>query len=63
MGDLTYGADHTIADRLEIHRPWLHARKLSFTHPITGEQLEFFSEYPADLTRSLAALEQNSRQN
>ena len=63
VGDLTYGADHTIADRLEIHRPWLHARKLSFTHPITGEQLEFFSEYPADLTRSLAALEQNSRQN
>ena len=63
VGDLTYGADHTIADRLEIHRPWLHARKLSFTHPITGERLEFFSEYPADLTRSLAALEQNSRQN
>ena len=63
VGDLTYGADHTIADRLEIHRQWLHDRKLSFTHPITGERLEFFSEYPADLTRSLAALEQNSRQN
>ena len=26
VGDLTYGADHTIADRLNIHRPWLHAR-------------------------------------
>ncbi|MEJ0014754.1 MAG: RluA family pseudouridine synthase [Actinomycetota bacterium] len=63
VGDLTYGADHTIADRLNIHRPWLHARELKLTHPITGEQLAFFSEYPPDLTRSLASLEQNSRQN
>ena len=62
VGDLTYGADHTIADRLEIHRPWLHARQLAFTHPITGAALEFFSEYPADLTRSLVILE-NQQQN
>lgn len=61
VGDLTYGADHTIADRLEIHRPWLHARELKFTHPITGEALEFFSEYPADLTRSLAILEKQAQ--
>jgi len=61
VGDLTYGADHTIADRLEIHRPWLHARKLAFTHPITGEPLEFFSEYPSDLTRSLAILEKQQQ--
>ena len=63
VGDLTYGADHTIADRLHIHRPWLHARELKFTHPITGEHLAFSCEYPEDLTRSLAQLEQNSIQN
>lgn len=57
VGDLTYGADHTIGDRLDIHRPWLHARKLNFLHPISGASLEFFSEYPEDLTRSLAILE------
>ena len=58
-GDITYGADHTIAERLQISRPWLHARKLSFQHPVTGELLEFFSDYPEDLTRSLAILSGN----
>ena len=33
VGDMTYGADHTIAERLEIVRPWLHARELKFIHP------------------------------
>jgi 23S rRNA pseudouridine1911/1915/1917 synthase len=63
VGDLTYGADHTIADRLNIHRPWLHARELKFTHPKTGEHLAFAIDYPEDLTRSLNQLEQNSHQN
>lgn len=62
VGDLTYGADHTIADRLNVHRPWLHARELRLTHPVSGEQLAFLSEYPQDLTRSLADLELNTRQ-
>lgn len=63
VGDLTYGADHTIADRLKICRPWLHARELKFTHPITGEHMAFACEYPEDLTRSLAQLEQINRQS
>jgi len=63
VGDLTYGADHTIAERLEMHRPWLHARQLAFTHPITGEHLSFNCEYPSDLTRSLATLARNSHGN
>jgi 23S rRNA pseudouridine1911/1915/1917 synthase len=63
VGDLTYGADHTIAERLEMHRPWLHARQLAFTHPITGEYLTFECEYPSDLTRSLATLARNSHGN
>ncbi|MEI8149063.1 MAG: RluA family pseudouridine synthase [Actinomycetes bacterium] len=63
VGDITYGADHTIAERLEMHRPWLHARQLAFTHPITGEHLSFNCEYPSDLTRSLATLARNSHGN
>jgi 23S rRNA pseudouridine1911/1915/1917 synthase len=63
VGDLTYGADHTIADRLEISRPWLHARELKFTHPKTGKVIEFFSDYPQDLTRSLEILSHAQQSN
>jgi len=60
VGDLTYGADHTIAQRLEITRPWLHAHKLAFRHPSTGKEVSFSSEYPADLTRTLEILAENA---
>ena len=63
VGDLTYGADHTIADRLQMNRPWLHARELTLTHPITGESLHFTSEYPDDLRRALALLESNQERD
>jgi 23S rRNA pseudouridine1911/1915/1917 synthase len=63
VGDLTYGADHTIADRLEMNRPWLHARELSLKHPITGADLHFSSPYPADLTRTLSLLEANQERD
>ena len=33
VGDLIYGADHTIATRLKITRPWLHACRLEFRIP------------------------------
>ncbi len=56
VGDMTYGADHTIATRLELARPWLHAKELRFNHPITGSPLAFTSEYSAELTRTLALL-------
>ena len=56
VGDMTYGADHTIASRLEITRPWLHARDLKFIHPASGSEIAFFSEYPQDLTRCLEIL-------
>jgi 23S rRNA pseudouridine1911/1915/1917 synthase len=56
VGDLIYGADHTIAERLDLDRPWLHACELSFTHPRTGATLSFTSPYPSDLTRSLEIL-------
>ena len=33
VGDLTYGADPTLAARLGLARQWLHARELGFVHP------------------------------
>lgn len=56
VGDLTYGADPTLAARLEMSRPWLHALELRFRHPITHEPLDLRAPYPADLVRSLALL-------
>ena len=61
VGDLTYGADPSLAQRLSISRPWLHARDLAFNHPATGERLSFTAEYPEDLTRSLGLLADNQR--
>ena len=56
VGDLTYGADPTLAARLGLSRQWLHARELAFTHPATGEEVRFVSEYPDDLARALEIL-------
>ena len=61
VGDLTYGADPSLAQRLSISRPWLHAKDLAFNHPATGERISFTADYPADLTRSLALLADNQR--
>lgn len=57
VGDMTYGADPTLASRLEMTRPWLHALELRFRHPVTLVPLDFSTPYPADLTRALALLE------
>jgi 23S rRNA pseudouridine1911/1915/1917 synthase len=54
VGDLTYGADPTLARRLGLERQWLHAVRLGFEHPGTGQHVEFESEYPADLAVALA---------
>ncbi len=55
-GDLTYGADPTLAARLGLERQWLHARALGFTHPSDGRYVEFTSSYPADLQHALDVL-------
>jgi 23S rRNA pseudouridine1911/1915/1917 synthase len=59
VGDLTYGADPTLAKRLEMTRPWLHAMELRFAHPISGAALDFRAPYPADLTRAISLLDQS----
>ncbi|TSE01233.1 RluA family pseudouridine synthase [Skermania sp. ID1734] len=55
-GDLTYGADPRLAQRLGLERQWLHARSLAFTHPADGRWMEITSDYPADLTHALEVL-------
>jgi 23S rRNA pseudouridine1911/1915/1917 synthase len=56
VGDLTYGADPTLAKRLKIGRQWLHARTLGFHHPADGQWVSYTSEYPADLADALELL-------
>ena len=60
VGDLTYGADPTLAERLGLTRQWLHAVGLGFTHPGTGAYVEFRSDYPDDLAHALAVLREDA---
>jgi 23S rRNA pseudouridine1911/1915/1917 synthase len=50
-GDTTYGG----AQRYDLERQFLHAHRLAFTHPLSGEALAFTSELPADLASALDA--------
>lgn len=64
VGDATYnaGRDTTVADPAvkraiaDLGRFFLHAERLAFTHPKTGERLEFRQELPAELTQFLKVL-------
>ncbi|MGM1030212.1 MAG: RluA family pseudouridine synthase [Actinomycetota bacterium] len=56
LGDTMYGADPTVAARLGLTRQWLHAMRLGFRHPGTGERVTFESAYPADLAAALELL-------
>jgi len=53
VGDPLYGADPVLAQRLGLERQWLHAVRLGFEHPETGDYVEYESEYPADLQHAL----------
>jgi 23S rRNA pseudouridine1911/1915/1917 synthase len=56
VGDPLYGADPTMSARLGLTRQWLHAHRLAFDHPATGDRVEFASPYPADLQDALDIL-------
>jgi 23S rRNA pseudouridine1911/1915/1917 synthase len=53
VGDVTYGADPTLSARLGLQRQWLHAVRLAFDHPASGERVTFTSSYPPDLAHAL----------
>ena len=56
VGDLTYGADPTLSKRLGLTRQWLHAVRLGFEHPDSGEHVEYESTYPDDLSHALEVI-------
>ena len=56
VGDTMYGADPTLAAKVGLDRQWLHAMRLSFEHPTTGNQVKFVSEYPTELVQALEVL-------
>lgn len=65
VGDETYnaGRDKTVFDLKirkaiqDLGRFFLHAEKLSFTHPVTKERLNFIAPLPDDLSGFLKCLE------
>jgi 23S rRNA pseudouridine1911/1915/1917 synthase len=50
-GDTTYGG----ARRYGLRRQFLHAHRLAFAHPVSGERLSFESALPDDLASALEA--------
>jgi 23S rRNA pseudouridine1911/1915/1917 synthase len=48
-GDPVYGRPH----ELGLDRQFLHAARLAFTHPFTGERVDVESPLPADLQKAL----------
>ena len=60
VGDLTYGADPVLAAKLGLKRQWLHAVRLGFKHPGSGEWICVESQYPADLKVALERLQEGA---
>ena len=56
VGDPVYGAGRG-AGAFGLTRPFLHARALSFDHPVTGEAVRAESPLPADLAELLDSLD------
>jgi 23S rRNA pseudouridine1911/1915/1917 synthase len=53
LGDGAYGGGGDHARRLGLTRPFLHAFRLSFDHPVTGQRVEVEEPLPEDLERAL----------
>jgi len=51
IGDATYGGEA----KYGLERQFLHAHRLAFAHPGSGERLSFTAELPPDLAAALAA--------
>ncbi len=64
-GDRVYGdSDQNRALRkLGLHRQFLHADRLRFTHPVTGRKVDIQAPLPEDLAGVLACLETSRRES
>jgi 23S rRNA pseudouridine1911/1915/1917 synthase len=51
LGDPTYGGEV----KYGLERPFLHAHRLAFAHPSSGERVSFTSPLPGDLAAALEA--------
>ncbi len=60
IGDPVYGYRKE-KNALGLKRQFLHAYRLRFAHPRTGEEMEFVDELPEDLTAALEKLKRTSR--
>ena len=62
VGDFLYGAPHVIRrldageKPLELERNFLHAARLEFAHPRTGEEMEFEAQLAGELVEFLERL-------
>lgn len=45
-----------VRESIDLHRPFLHAERLGFDHPVTGERVTFDAPLPADLQAVLDTL-------
>jgi 23S rRNA pseudouridine1911/1915/1917 synthase len=57
VGDLVYGRKNPPALPAPVTRQLLHAWKLSFTHPRTGEPMTLEAPWPDDIKNLIAALQ------
>ena len=61
VGDALYGGSRKrlpthLASLAGLEHPFLHAARLSFTHPVTDARLDFEAPLPDDLARVIKAL-------
>jgi 23S rRNA pseudouridine1911/1915/1917 synthase len=54
LGDRAYGGGGDDARRIGLDRPFLHAWRLSFAHPLRKERVEIEEDLPEDLASALA---------
>ena len=56
LGDGRYGGGGDDARELGLGRPFLHAWRIAFDHPVTGERIDLEDPLPADLRAALGRL-------
>lgn len=56
LGDRRYGGGGDDARSLGLVRPFLHAWRIAFDHPVTGERLNLEDPLPSDLEQALRRL-------
>jgi 23S rRNA pseudouridine1911/1915/1917 synthase len=57
LGDRAYGGGGEDARGLGLTRPFLHAWRLAFDHPVTGDRVEIEEPLPVDLREAMARLQ------